>query len=150
MRKHERRLDERAFDAANLQATRRIAGAFVVIPAHQHHLDGSMVLPPLGDYAQRLAADTVATERSWVAMTKDTSLDGVSSDAKAAEKTGGQFDSDVQALTTSLNDDLTPLVNQSFALYSAATALNRQGAALRQRASVLNVLVSVLTAAPGS
>ena len=92
----------------------------------------------------------MAIERSWVALTKDTSFDGVGSDAKAAEKTGGQFDGDVQALTTSLDDDLTPLVNQSFALDSAATALNRQGAALRQRASALNVLISVLTAAPGS
>jgi hypothetical protein len=98
--------------------------------------------------AQRLAADNMAIERVWVAMTKDTSLGGVGSDAKAAEKIGGQFDSDVQALTTSLDDDLTPLVNQSFALDRAATALNRQGAALRQRASVLNVLISVLTAAP--
>ena len=120
------------------------------IAAFGRTLHSTAIPPASAALAQRLAADTVANERSWAAMTKDTSLDGVGSDAKAAEKTGGQFDSDVQALTTSLDDDLTPLVNQSFALDSAATALNRQGAALRQRASALNVLISVLTAAPGS
>jgi hypothetical protein len=120
------------------------------IAAFGRTLHSTAIPPASAAIARRLAADTVATDRSWVAMTKDTSFESVESDAKAGEKTGGQFDSDFQALTTSLDTDLTPLDDQSVALDSAATALNRQGAALRKRASALNVLISVLTAAPGS
>jgi hypothetical protein len=113
-------------------------------------LHGIAFPPDSAAMARRLAADTAATVQAWVALTKDTSLDALNGDRAAAEKTGGDFDSDYEALSTSLDNKLTPLDDQAVALSSAATALNRQGAALRQRASALNVLISVLTAAPGS
>jgi hypothetical protein len=110
-------------------------------------LYGIHVPPASAALERRLAASTVSTEQQWVGMTEATSLDDIEREATAAEKTG--FDSDYAALSASLDDDLTPLDDQNVALGSAATTLNRQGAALRQRASALNVLISAQTAAGG-
>jgi hypothetical protein len=123
------------------------AKAFAVFGRALH---GIAFPPGSAAMARRLAADTAATGQAWVALTKETSLDNLNSDRAAAVKTSGDFDSDYEALTTSLEDAATSLDNQTAALNNAATTLYIQGAALLRRASALNVVISVRTAAPGS
>lgn len=110
-------------------------------------LHGIAFPPDSAAMARRMAADTADTGQAFVALTKETSLDRLNGDRAAAEKVAGDFDSDYEALSTSLDKRLTPLDDQAVALSDAATTLNRQGAALRRRATVLNVTISVQTAA---
>jgi Domain of unknown function (DUF4389) len=99
---------------------------------------------------KRLIAETAGLEENWREQTVATSFTGIINETAAAEKVGGQFDHDYQALITSLADELTALGNQAVTLNHAATTLNQQGAALLRQAAALNVKVSVRTANPGS
>jgi hypothetical protein len=127
-----------------------VASQFVVkgFAAFGRTLHGTAIPPGSAAIARRLSAATAATERYWVAITKDTSGAAIQSDATAAGKTG--FDSDYEALSTSLDNDLTPLGNQALTLDAAAITLNHEGAALSRRATALNVTVSVRIADPGT
>jgi hypothetical protein len=113
-------------------------------------LRATAVPPGSAAIAKRLITDTAGTERYWVEMTGATSLTGVEVDATAAEKVGGQFDRDNQALMTSLDHASTTLGEQAVALDNSAITLNREGAALIRRARALNVKISVRTANPAS
>ena len=107
---------------------------------------------PLGPAAleKRLLADAAGTERYWREMAVATSYTSFEDEATAAEKVGGQFDRDNQALVTAFNNELTTLSDQALTLDNAATTLNREGAALIRQAEALNVTIHVRTANPRS
>jgi len=113
-------------------------------------LRSTPVPPGSAAIAKRLTADTAGTGQDWVEMAEATSFDSFGNAATAAETDGGHFDSDYQALITSLDNELTPLGNEAVTLNNAATTLNHQGAALNRRAAALNVTISVRTANPDS
>jgi hypothetical protein len=107
--------------------------------------------------AKRLAKETAGSEQDYREMTVATSFSSLINESTAAQKVGGQFDSDYQALITALGNELSTLGNEGVTLNNATTALNQEAAALsRQAASLsrqavaLNVKISVRTANPAS
>src|SRR5262245_42766333 len=60
MSKYEWRLDERVVDAPKAQGRRRVAGAFVMIAAHENHLDRAMPFAPHLERTERLRRPTFA------------------------------------------------------------------------------------------
>jgi hypothetical protein len=109
-------------------------------------LRATPVPPGSAAIAKRLSAATASTGKDWVAMARDTSFGSFGNDATAAEKDGGHFDSDYQALMTSLDNAQVTLGSQAAALDNAATPLNREAAALRRQAAALNVTIGVRAA----
>ena len=73
--------------------------------------------------ARRLIADTASSEKYWAEIAQADSFVSVENDATAAEKVGGQFDNDYQALMTSLNNAIMTLATQGATLNDAATTL---------------------------
>jgi Domain of unknown function (DUF4389) len=118
--------------------------------AFGHTLGETAVPPGSAAIAKRLITETAGSEQYYREMTVATSFTGIEDEATAAEKVGGQFDSDYQSLITSLGNELTTLSNQAVTLNNAAATLNQQGAALSRQAAALNVPVSVRAANPGS
>jgi hypothetical protein len=114
----------------------------------------TMSVPPgSAATAKQLIADTTKTERDWFGMAEATSFDSFENDATTAETDGGHFDSDYQALITSidnvsatLNNKRLQLNNTTMTLNHAATTLNQEGAALKRRAAALDVTIIVPTA----
>jgi hypothetical protein len=118
--------------------------------AFERALSGTTVPPGAAAIAKRLVKEAVGSEQDYREMTVATSFTSIEDEATAAEKVGGQFDNDYQALLTSLGNEVTTLGNEVTALDNAATTLNQEGAALRRQAAALNVAVNVPTAKPGS
>ena len=96
--------------------------------------------------AKRLSTDTAGNEKDWKELTQATSFTSIEDIATAAEKVGGRYDNDYQALVQSLDQVQSTLENQAATLDSQATALNNQAANLNRRAVTLNATVNVRTA----
>jgi len=118
--------------------------------AFERALSGTTFPAGSAAISKRLVKEAVGSEQDYREMTVATSFISIEDEATAAEKVGGQFDNDYQALLTSLGDQVTTLGNEVTALNNAAATLNQEGASLRRQAAALNVTVSVLTARPGS
>jgi hypothetical protein len=107
--------------------------------------------------AKRLLTETAGSEQDYREMAVATSFSSIEDEATAAENVGEKFDSDYQALITSLGNVLTTLGNEGVTLNNAgitlnqeAAALSRQGAALSRQATVLNVKISLRAATTAS
>ena len=100
--------------------------------------------------SKRLVKEAVGSEQDYREMTVATSFSAIEAEATAAEKVGGQFDNDYDAVLASLGNEVTTLGNEVTALNNAAATLNQEGAALSRQAAALNVTVNVPTAKPGS
>ena len=118
--------------------------------AFGHTLRETVVPPGSAAIAKRLITETAGSEQNYREMAVATSFSSFGDEATAAEKVGGQFDSDYQSLITSLGDELTALGNQAVTLNNAATTLNREGAAFLRQAAALHVTINVRVAKPGS
>jgi hypothetical protein len=118
--------------------------------AFVHTLRETPVPPGSAAIEKRLIAETTGSEHYYREMTVATSFTSIEDEATAAEKVGGQFDSDYQSLITSLGNQLTTLGKEAVTLDNAAATLNKEGTALRQRAAALNVQISARTANPAS
>jgi hypothetical protein len=118
--------------------------------AFERALSGTTVPPGSAAIAKRLDKEAVGSEEDYREMTVATSFISIEDEATAAEKVGGQFDNDYQALLASLGDEITTLGNEATALNNAAATLNQESASLRRQAAVLNVTINVRTANPGS
>jgi hypothetical protein len=108
-------------------------------------LRATAVPPGSAAIDKRLAADNAQDAQDWKEMSQAGSFTSAIDLATAAEKVGARWDSDYQALTTSLSNELTTLGSQAVTLTAAATTLSRQGAALDWRAKALGVTITLRT-----
>jgi len=118
--------------------------------AFQRALSGTTIPAGSAAIAKRLVKEAAGSEQDYREMTVATSFTSIEAEATAAEKVGGQFDHDYDALLASLGNEVARLGNEVTALNNAAATLNREGAALRRQAATLNVTVNVPTAKPGA
>jgi hypothetical protein len=118
--------------------------------AFERALSGTTAPAGSAAIATRLVKEAAGSEQDYREMTVATSFTSIEDEATAAEKVGGQFDNDYDALLASLGNEVTMLGNEVTVLNNAAARLNREGAALTRQAAALNVAVNVATAKPGS
>jgi uncharacterized protein DUF4389 len=150
---HDTVLSDPASDASNCQtiscfsATSRADAADFA--AFGRTLQGTPVPPGSAAIAKRLLADTKGIEENDAEVEAATSFDSIVTIGTAGEKIAEKWDSDYAALTKSLDDEFSALVNKSTQLNTAATNLTNEGAVLGRRAAALHVTITVRTAKPG-
>jgi hypothetical protein len=118
--------------------------------AFERAMRGATIPAGSAAIAKRLVKEAAGSEQDYLEITVATSFTSIENEATAAEKVGGQFDNDYDALLASLGNEVTTLGNEVTALDNAAATLNKEGAALSRQAAALNVTVKVLAAKRGS
>lgn len=98
--------------------------------------------------ARRLASGTTAYRKSWIYMSRATSLTDVEKRARTSETTESRFYREDNALARWLKNRAGTLQWQETVLDRRATTLDRSGDALRRRSTTLGVQVAVRTAQP--